>query len=133
MSDTDKNLNFKPSAVFLDNKSPEYYRNMFLNNCKLGSKYCSKIQMQINNIKQTKELIKELDLTGDPDYEPVLKDIQDIEKSLRELNNSVYKLSNKYEEKFNEIRSKDFQKLLDEHTKKILELESKNHEATTAE
>lgn len=119
-------LNYKPSAVFLDNKNGSYYRNMFMNNCKMGIRYCNKIKSQLNTIKQTKELIKELDLTSDPDYEPILSDIQDIELNLRELNKKIEALSEKYQYRFNELGSKDFQKLLDEHTQKIQELESKN-------
>jgi len=119
-------LDIKPSAVFLDNKNASYYKNMFMNNCKMGMRYCSKIKLQLNNIKQVKEMIKELDLTSDPDYEPILKDIQDIELNLRELNKKVDALSEKYQKRFAETSCKDFQKLLDEHVLKIQELESKN-------
>lgn len=124
MSDEIKS-EFKPSQWFIDEKDAKYYRNKYLNNIQMSIKTLKKLENHIVSIDNNINQLLELDASKDPDLANI-SEISDIKNDISSIKNNYEVILRNLEENKQELLVKDYDKILDNNTKQIIQRENEN-------
>lgn len=101
--------------------SAAYYKNEFLNNCRHRLNILRRLPMKLEVFLNDLDALIKLDNNKDPQEKSYSIDIQIVRDGLKECIKGLENYKGICEEEFSRLKVKDFEKIIEEQKKLILE------------
>ncbi len=104
---------------FIDNKDASWYRNTFLNNCRMRSNIYRRLKMRVESGLGMCQELTEQDAKKDPDISANTEEITAIKSALDKVIEAIDAYGAKIEEEYTTLRAKNYAELLKQHQAEV--------------
>jgi len=116
----------EPSTYFFDKKTPAYYKNQSLNNCRSRIRYISKLHNALIMCKSIIDQIKDLEENKDF-YSSKDSNVQNIEDAINNSLNYLESYNTNTQSEMQELLTRDYEKIAQDNVEKIRGIENEKN------
>ena len=104
---------------FIDNKDAAWYRNTFLNNCRMRMNIFRRLKMRIESGTGMCQELTEQETKKDPDIPQNTAEIAEIKTALEEVDKVIDAYGAKVEKEYKTLLAKNYEELLKQHQAEV--------------
>jgi hypothetical protein len=111
---SEKDIEYKPSQWFLDDKDAKYYKNLYFNNNRLMKNTINRCYNHIISINNNINELLELESKKDPFLQPI-KEIEEFKNIVDELLQKYEIISQRCMEDSSDLATRDYEKIISDN------------------
>jgi hypothetical protein len=111
---SEKDIEYKPSQWFLDDKDAKYYKNLYFNNNRLMKNTINRCYNHIISINNNINELLELESKKDPFLQPI-KEIEEFKNIVDELLQKYEIISQRCMEDSSDLTTRDYEKIISDN------------------